>query len=404
MPVTRLVFLVVFIFFFGTMSYSQPKEQMLNRTVTIDDVNTGAERTDAYFPLIKGKRIAVCCNHTSVIGKVHLVDSLKRAGFDVRKVFAPEHGFRGDAEAGAHITGGIDSATGIPVVSLYGKNYKPKASDLTDVDVVLFDIQDVGARFYTYISTMHYVMEACAENKKQFIVLDRPNPNGFYVDGPILEKELKSFVGMHPVPIVHGMTIAEYALMINGEGWLKNAIKCDMKYVTVENYNHTYYYILPDKPSPNLPNMNAVYLYPTLCLFEGTPMSIGRGTDKPFQVLGHASFSAGTFYFTPQSVPAAKNPPQLGKKCRGYDLSEFADLFIKNYKQLYLYWLIGAYENMPDKELFFDKMFDKLAGTTELKKMIIEGKSEEEIKKSWQPGIENFKKTRKKYLLYPDFE
>lgn len=251
---------------------------------------------------------------------------------------------------------------------------------------------------------MHYVMEACAENKKTFLVLDRPNPNGFYVDGPILEKELKSFVGMHPVPIVHGMTIAEYALMINGEGWLKNKVKCDLKYVRVDNYNHTYYYILPIPPSPNLPNMNAVYLYPSLCLFEGTPMSIGRGTDMPFQILGHPDFSVGNYTFTPQSVAAAKNPPHLGKKCNGYDLSDFAELFIKNYKQLYLFWLIGAYENLDLKDKFFNTMFDKLSGTTSLKKMIMDGVSEEDIKKTWQPGLDSFKKTRKKYLLYPDFE
>ncbi|OPZ98952.1 MAG: hypothetical protein BWY70_01102 [Bacteroidetes bacterium ADurb.Bin408] len=387
-----------------SISNAQQKDNILYRTITKDDVKTGAECTAQYFPMLKGKRIAICCNQTSMIGKAHLVDSLIKAGFDVKKVFAPEHGFRGDAEAGAIIGNYTDKQTGLPVISLYGKDYKPKASDLNDVDVVIFDIQDVGARFYTYISTMHYVMEACAENKKTCLVLDRPNPNGFYVDGPVLEKELKSFIGMHPVPIVHGMTIAEYAQMINGEGWLKNGIKCDLKFVKVDNYNHTYFYILPVKPSPNLPNMNAVYLYPSLCLFEGTVMSIGRGTDKPFQVIGHPDFKIGTYTFTPESRPEAKEPPCMGKKCKGYDLTDFAELFIKNYKQIYLFWLMGAYENMPNKDKFFNSTFDKLAGTALLKKQIIEGVKEEDIKKSWQPALDNFKKIRKKYLLYTDFE
>lgn len=398
--------ILLFAVFMGCFSISkaQQKENILYRTITKDDIKTGAECTAQYFPMLKGKRIAICCNQTATIGKVHLVDSLIKAGFDVKKVFAPEHGFRGDAEAGATIGNFSDKQTGLPVISLYGKDYKPKASDLNDVDMVIFDIQDVGARFYTYISTMHYVMEACAENKKTVLVLDRPNPNGFYVDGPVLEKELKSFIGMHPVPIVHGMTIAEYAQMINGEGWLKNGIKCDLKFVKVENYNHTYFYILPVKPSPNLPDMNAVYLYPSLCLFEGTVMSIGRGTDKPFQVIGHPDFKIGTYTFTPQSRPEAKQPPCMGKKCNGYDLTDFAELFIKNYKQIYLFWLMGVYENMPDKDKFFSNTFDKLAGTPLLKKQIIEGVKEEDIKKSWQPALDNYKKMRKKYLLYTDFE
>lgn len=403
--IKKYYFLFISVLLFnGQFVFSQNTGNILYRTITNNDIKVGAERTDQYFPLLKGKRIAVVANHTSMVGKVHLVDTLKKAGFDIKKIFVPEHGFRGDVEAGEEIANYTDKQTGIPVISLYGKDFKPRATDLQDVDIVIFDIQDVGVRFYTYTSTMHYVMEACAENKKTFLVLDRPNPNGFYVDGPVLEKEFKSFVGINPVPIVHGLTVAEYALMINGEGWLKNGVKCDLKYVAVNNYNHTYYYILSVKPSPNLPNMSSVYLYPSLCLFEGTVMSIGRGTDKPFQVVGHPDLKTGTFTFTPQSTPEAKDPPLLGQKCKGYDLADFAELFIKNYKQIYLFWLVGSYENMPDKEKFFNTMFDKLAGTASLKKMIIEGKNEEEIKKAWQPGLDNYKKTRKKYLLYPDFE
>jgi len=397
-----LIFFLLNIFYLSVLS--QKMESILYRTITKDDVKVGAECTADYFPLLKDKNIAVVANHTALIKDVHLVDSLLRASFKVVKVFAPEHGFRGDAEAGAHIGNSIDQKTGLPVISLYGKDFKPKASDLKDVDIVIFDIQDVGARFYTYISTMHYVMEACAENNKTLLVLDRPNPNGFYVDGPILEKEFKSFVGMHPVPIVHGMTIAEYAQMVNGEGWLKNGIKCDLKYVRVNNYNHTYYYILPVKPSPNLPNMNAVYLYPSLCLFEGTDLSVGRGTDKPFQVIGHPEMLNGPYSFTPKSVPEAKNPPHLGKLCKGYDLADFADLFIKNYKKLYLFWLIGAYENAKEKDKFFNNMFDKLAGSANMRKQITEGKTEEDIRKTWQEDLDKFKRIRKKYLLYPDFE
>jgi len=403
--IKKYYFLFISVLLFSaSFVFSQNAESILYRTITNNDVKVGAERTDQYFPMLKGKRIAIVANHTSTVGKVHLVDTLLKAGFDIKKIFVPEHGFRGEVEAGEKIGDYTDKQTGIPVISLYGKEFKPRAADLQNVDIVIFDIQDVGVRFYTYTSTMYYVMEACAENKKTMLVLDRPNPNGFYVDGPVLEKEFKSFVGINPVPIVHGLTVAEYALMINGEGWLKNGVKCDLKYITVNNYNHTYYYILPVKPSPNLPNMSSVYLYPSLCLFEGTVMSIGRGTDKPFQVVGHPDFKTGTYTFTPQSKPEAKDPPLMGKLCKGYDLADFAELFIKNYKKLYLFWLLGSYENIPNKDIFFNNMFDKLAGTASLKKMIVEGKSEEDIKKSWQPGLENYKKTRKKYLLYPDFE
>ncbi len=404
MKKTRFYLIFTFMMINYQLIFSQNNGNILYRTITSSDIKVGAERTERYYPFLKGKRIAIVANQTAMIGKVHLVDSLIKAGFDIKKVFAPEHGFRGDAEAGQQIENYTDKKTGIPVISLYGKDYKPHATDLNDVDVVIYDIQDVGVRFYTYTATMQYVMEACAENKKTFIVLDRPNPNGFYVDGPVMENELKSFIGLNPVPIVHGLTVAEYALMINGEGWLKNGVKCDLKYIPVDNYNHTYYYILPVKPSPNLPNMKAVYLYPSLGLFEGTILSVGRGTDKPFQVVGHPDLKSGTYSFTPKSVPEAKNPPLIGQKCYGYDLSDFAELFIKNYKQVYLFWIMGAYENMPLKEKFFNTAFDKLAGNTTLKKQIMDGAKEEVIKKSWQQGLDSYKKMRKKYLLYPDFE
>lgn len=292
---------------------------------TSDRIIVGAERTDVYFPWLKDKRVAVITNQTSMIKNKHLLDSLLGSGFDVRKVFCPEHGFRGKAEAGEKIGNYIDKKTGIPVISLYGKNYKPKNSDLQDIDILIFDIQDVGARFYTYISTMTYAMEACAENDITFLVLDRPNPNGFYVDGPVLEKEFSSFVGLHPVPIVHGMTVAEYANMINTEGWLENKSKCRLKYVKNLNYNHTSHYILPVNPSPNLPDMTSIYLYPSLCLFEGTVVSIGRGTNKPFQLIGHPDIKNTDFFFIPESIPGVSlNPKFNGQKCFGFDLSDYS--------------------------------------------------------------------------------
>jgi len=383
---------------------AQEKFSIRNKVITSADINVGAQRTDIYYPLLKGKNVAVVANQTSMVGNKHLVDALLEAGIKVKKIFCPEHGFRGEAEAGDHLDNNIDTKTNLPVVSLYGKDFKPKSADLKDIDVVLFDIQDVGARFYTYISTMHYVMEACAENNIKFIVLDRPNPNGYYIDGPIREEKFKSFIGMHPVPVVHGMTIAEYACMVNGEGWLKNGIKCDLKYVTVDNYNHTYYYQLPIKPSPNLPNMNSVYLYPSLCLFEGTVISVGRGTDLPFQIIGHPELD-GTYSFTPKSIPGvATNPPHEGVKCMGYNLSNFAEVYVRNLSQLYIFWLMGTYDKAPDKTKFFSSSFDKLAGTSKLREQIIAGVKEEDIRKSWQADIVKFKKIRKKYLLYPDFD
>jgi len=399
------ILILLFVFHISLFSYAQQDiTTIAAKTITADSIKVGAQRTELYFPKLKGKNVAVVANHTAMIGKTHLVDSLVGAGIAVKKIFCPEHGFRGTADAGEAIKSTVDSKTGIPLVSLYGKHLKPKASDLKGIDIVIYDIQDVGVRFYTYISTMTYVMEACAENNVEFLVLDRPNPNGYYVDGPVLEKEYSSFVGLHPVPIVYGLTIAEYACMVNDEGWLKNEVKCKMKYVTVDNYNHTYYYILPIAPSPNLPNMTSVYLYPSLGLFEGTVISVGRGTDLPFQVIGNPDIKNGNYTFTPVSKPGAINPPFLGIKCNGFKLGDFADLYIKNLRHIYLFWLTALYKDFPDKANYFNTYFDKLAGTTKLREQIIAGTSEEDIRKSWQSDIDKFKLIRKKYLLYPDFE
>lgn len=362
----------------------------------------GAERMGQYLAQLQGKRVALVVNQTSVIGKTHLVDTLLQLGVDIKKVFAPEHGFRGNHSAGAIIKDGKDLKTSLDVVSLYGKNKKPSAEMLADVDVVLFDIQDVGVRFYTYISTMHYVMEACAELGKKVVVLDRPNPNGYYIDGPILKPDYKSFIGMHAIPIVHGLTVGELAQMINGEKWLKNEVICDLRVVSCLNYTHDSLYQLPVRPSPNLPNMNSVYLYPYLGLFEGTNVSIGRGTDFPFQVIGRPG-SVGAFSFTPRSIPGVSdNPKHLGKKCVGETIPDFLSDDILSQNTLNLTWLIRMYENnrTEDGEYFKD-FFYKLAGNKELRIKIESGMSDADIRKTWQPGLDKYKVKRKKYLLYP---
>lgn len=367
-------------------------------------VIVGAERIDNYLKLLEGKKVGIIANHTSMVKEKHIVDLLIDSKINLIKVFSPEHGFRGNADAGEIVISDTDKKTGLPIVSLYGKNKKPSPEQINDLDVLIFDIQDVGVRFYTYISTMHYVMEACAENNKNLIILDRPNPNGHYVDGPILEEAFKSFVGMHPVPIVHGMTIGEYAKMLNGEGWLENKVKCDLTVIKTENYYHKTFYELPLKPSPNLPNMSSIYLYPSLCLFEGTPISVGRGTDFPFQVLGHPKMNSDRFSFTPKSMTGAKSPKLEGQECKGYNLSEFGKDYMKGKAMVNLYWLIDIYKNHPDKEDFFTEMFQLLSGTDKLQQQIEAGNTEEEIYASWQDGLTTFKKIRKKYLLYQDFE
>ena len=359
---------------------------------------TGADQTNLYVSKLKGKRIAIVANQTSVISNgsnyTHLVDSLVSLKLNIQKVFAPEHGFRGKADAGEYIKDGKDSKTGIPIISLYGKNKKPTQEQLKGLDAVVFDIQDVGARFYTYISTLHYVMEACAEANIPLIVLDRPNPNGHYIDGPVLEKEHTSFVGMHPVPVVYGMTIGEYAQMVNGENWLEKNLKCDLKVIELENYTHNSEYHLPIKPSPNLPNSKSINLYPSLCFFEGTNVNAGRGTDKQFQVYGSPFLKNMSYTYTPRSNNGAKYPKHQDKECFGEDLSGY-----ENLKELNLNWLIETYKNNSSKE-FFNSFFTKLAGTEKLQQQIEQGVKEEKIRKSWQSDLDAFKKIREKYLIY----
>ncbi|MCD6113216.1 MAG: DUF1343 domain-containing protein [Bacteroidales bacterium] len=374
---------------------------IINAEAQTKKIITGAERTEVYLPWIKDKNIAVVVNHTSMIGKTHIVDSLLNIGIKIKTIFSPEHGFKGKADAGFLVNNNTDEDTGIKIISLYSSHKKPTKDDLKDISAVIFDIQDVGVRFYTYISTMTYVMEACAENNILFIILDRPNPNGFYVDGPVLDKKFKSFVGLHPVPVVYGMTIAEYALMVNNEGWLKNNVKCKIKYVKLLNYTHSSLYQLPVKPSPNLPNMKSVYLYPSLCFFEGTIISVGRGTKTPFQIIGHPDYKDKNFSFTPVSIPgASKYPKYENIKCYGLDLSNSDSMILKS-KKINLSWLINMYNNFKYDD-FFNNYFDKLAGNSNLRHQIINSSSEKAIRKSWKKDIKKFMKIRKKYLLYED--
>jgi uncharacterized protein YbbC (DUF1343 family) len=360
----------------------------------------GASRIELYRDIIEGKSVAVVANQTSMCGQNHLVDNLLSIGIDIKVIFSPEHGFRNLADAGETIENGKDNNTGISVISIYGNHLKPSAEDLKGIDVVIFDIQDVGARFYTYISTLHYVLEACAENHVKCLVLDRPNPNGFYFDGNILDTAYSSFVGMHPVPIVHGMTVGEYAQMINGEGWLKGGVKCDLAVIKCNNYNHKTYYTLPVKPSPNLPNQTAVYLYPSICFFEGTNLSLGRGTSFPFQVFGSPDLPDRGFSFTPESVPGAKNPPLLGVKCYGTDLRDAIKMKLVPKGELNLDWIISAYNAFPQKDKFFTPYFDVLAGGPVLREQIQKGMTAKQIRATWKEGLEKFARIREKYLLY----
>ncbi len=365
-----------------------------------------AELVDDYLALLEGKTIALLVNHTSTIGGLHLADSLQRRGINIKAIFAPEHGFRGTAADGEKIADGKDPQTGISVISLYGKKRAPSKEDLEGIDYLIFDVQDVGTRFYTYISTMHYAMEACARYGVKFMVLDRPNPNGHFVDGPVRKTGYESFVGLHPIPVVHGMTVGEYAQMINGEGWLPDSLHCDLKVILCKNYDHNTPYSLPIKPSPNLPNMTAIYLYPSICYFEGTNVSIGRGTNKQFQVLGSPGFPKGDFEFTPVPMPGSVNPPLQGQLCHGYDLSAIPPDSLRAVGRIDLSYLLDYYRNFPDTANFFLKTlyFDKLAGSDQLRHQIIAGKSEAEIRESWQADLAVFKAVRRKYLLYGDFE
>ena len=364
-----------------------------------DKIVLGADQLNLFMDKLDGKRVALVANHTSKIwsgnNNIHILDSLLSLDINITKVFSPEHGFRGTADAGEKVKDGIDQKTGLPIISLHGKNKKPTDNQIKDIDIIIFDIQDVGVRFYTYISTLHLVMESAAENNKKLIVLDRPNPNGHYVDGPVLEKKFKSFVGMHPVPIVYGMTIGEFSLMINNEGWLENNISCDLLVIPMKNYSRTKEYDLPIKPSPNLPNSKSINLYPSLCFFEQTPVSVGRGTKMQFQVFGNPDWQDLDFNFTPKSMEGAKYPKHENNVCFGFDLRKNP---IEN--QINLDWILIAYEKSNNKDSFFRSGFNKLAGNDKLQKQIIEGLNGKEIKKSWKKGIKNFMLKRSKYLIY----
>jgi uncharacterized protein YbbC (DUF1343 family) len=391
-------------------------------------ITPGAERLNVYVPMLKGKRIGIFANQTSMVGNTHLVDTLKKLGVNIKVIFGPEHGFRGNASAGEHVENVPDEKTGIPVVSLYGSKRRPSAEDLKDIDILIFDIQDVGVRFYTYISSLEDYMEAAFENSKPLLILDRPNPNGFYVDGPVLDKKYRSFIGMQSVPVVYGMTIGEYAMLIAGERWLSD--KANRKYdfyrttnnsadtpfhflvIKCANYTHQSRYSLPVRPSPNLPEMQSTYLYPSTCFFEGTALSEGRGTPKPFLVFGHPSLPNNLYAFTPQPNEGAKSSKHYGKVCYGWNLSGTAEETLKKIDgKIQLKWLLEAYRLFPDKDSFFllpqsgkpeDYFFTKLAGNTELMQQIKAGKTEAQIKKSWEPALSEFKKIRKKYLMYED--
>lgn len=411
MLLTRVKYTLIAVFLSNLLFSQSTKNQQ---------IISGAQQSSLYLPLIKGKKVGVVTNQTGVlsvlrkvscekdpvtsdcakIDSISIVDFLIENGVVVKKIFSPEHGFRGDADAGATVKSGKDIKTGLPIVSLYGKNKKPSKEQISDLDLIVFDIQDVGARFYTYISTLHYVMEAAAENNKKVMVLDRPNPNGHYIDGPVLDMKFKSFVGMHPVPIVYGMTIGEYAQMINGEGWLTKKIKCDLQVIPLLNYKHDSKYSLPIKPSPNLPNDQSINLYPSTCFFEAFNGSEGRGTDKPFQVYGSPYLKNMTYQFVPKPNAGASNPRFKGEICYGEDLSNTPFL-----SEINLEWLIKAHQNYQGNDAFWIKnsgefWIDKLAGTAELRKQIDAGLNENEIKKTWQNGLNDFKKIRAKYLLY----
>lgn len=372
-----------------------------SQPVPAQNITVGAEQTEKYLPLLEGKKVGLVGNQSSLVGTTHLLDTLIRCDISVAAIFCPEHGFRGQAEAGARINDGTDPQTGIPIISLFGANKKPQPKQLKGIDIVVFDIQDVGARFYTYISTLHYVMEACAENGVPLLVLDRPNPNGFYVDGPVLDTAYRSFVGMHPVPVVHGMTIGEYSQMINGEKWLKNGVQCQLSVIKMLNYTHDSLYHLPVAPSPNLQTDNAILLYPSLCCFEGTTVSVGRGTPTPFEIIGSPTYSDKSFSFVPKPIKGVSNNPlHNGKTCYGIDLQKAGSEIVKN-KQLNLGYLLTMYRK-SDKNTFFLKnnFFDKLMGNSELRKQVKQGLTEKQIRQSWEPALSEYKTMREKYLLY----
>ena len=414
----KISYCLIFLWFNCFVSFAQTANKQLNNAAIIP----GAERMEVYLPLLKGRSVAVFANQTSMVKHTHLVDTLIKSGIRVVKIFWPEHGFRGDADAGERVNDAVDIKTGLPVTSLFGNHKKPTKEDLEGVDVLIFDIQDVGVRFYTFISSLQYYLEAALENHKPLLILDRPNPNGFYVDGPVLDMKFKSFVGMQPVPIVYGMTIGEYALMMAGENWLSPEANTINRYnvstnPTVDtpfhvlvikciNYDHNSKYILPVNPSPNLKEMQSVYLYPSTCFFEGTVLSEGRGTDKPFQYFGHPLLPKNLFSFTPMPNVGAKNSKHYFETCYGWSLAGTPDEVLKKVNDhVQLKWLINAYELFPNKDTFFLRSngFNRLAGNDVLMQQIKDGKSDKEIRESWEPALSNFKAIRKKYLLYKDF-
>ena len=388
----KILFKSTFLFWLTMVSFTSASCQ---KEITISAANI-----DAYIPLLKQKKVGIVAHQASVISSVkntiHLVDLLRKKNISIQKVFAPEHGFRGTADAGEKVKNRVDPKTQLPIISLYGKNRKPNKEQLKGIEVMVFDLQDVGVRFYTYLSTLHNVMEACAENNIPLIVLDRPNPNAHYIDGPVLNLEHKSFVGMHPVPIVYGMTIGEYAQMINGEKWLSNSIKCDLTVIPLKNYTHQTTYELTVRPSPNLPNKQSIALYPSLCLLEPTKVSIGRGTDLQFQIYGHPGFPKTDFSYVPKSNFGSKNPKYKGQICYGENLTT-----VNPPSKIELKWLLNAYSNFSEKDSFFLKGFERISGVSNLKKQLIEGASEKTIRDSWTDGLNEFKKIRTKYLLYP---
>ncbi len=383
---------------------SQPKTQNAQPKTPNDKLQTGAEQFSLYLSDLQGKRVAMVVNNTSLVGKTHLVDTLLKQQVRIGKIFAPEHGFRGEAADGELVANGLDLRTQLPIISLYGNNKKPRPEQLADVDVVIFDIQDVGTHFFTYVSTMHYVMEACAENGKSVIVLDRPNPNGDYVDGPVLDLKFRSFVGMNPIPIVHGLTVGELAMMINGEKWLEGGKQCPLKVVKNANYTHHTPYLVPVRPSPNLPNTLAVRLYPSLCLFEGTTVSVGRGTDFPFLVMGAPNPQYGSFTFTPRSRPESKYPPHENELCYGLYLGADTARQALMEKKFTLSYLLDFYQKSPDKAHFFNpnNHFELLAGTDQLRKQILSGMNETQIRATWQADLDAYRLKRAHYLLYSE--
>ena len=376
----------------------------------MNEIKTGADQTEKYIPYLKGKRVAILANLTSIIGKTHLVDSLKSLGINIVKVFGPEHGFRGNASAGMKVADEIDAATGIPVISLYGAKSKPSKEDLANVDIMIYDLQDVGCRFYTNINALARLMEACYENGKELLLLDRPNPNGYLIDGPVLDMKYKSGIGMFPIPMSHGLTVAEFAQMVNGEGWLTNKVKCTIKIIPVANYDHEMPYTLPVKPSPNLNTQQSIMLYPSICMFEGIYLNLGRGTYFPFTVLGSPEFKGKyAFSFTPTGIKGmAETPLFMNQVCYGLDLRNYDINLLRKSKQINLQWIMELYKAHPYKEKFFDSKLSKEMGSIEkligsglFRQQIIDGKSEKEIRAGWEPGLSEYKVMRKKYLLYP---